>query len=219
MATAIKTDPGMDYHSGSGEYISNFFYALLFPCLRPTCFGSAPCLKLPPATPAGSSPSSAVQASVRPSSLSPSQTRRRDMSSLAKTVCTDFSMRFVPTPHGYRTTGVSPHAPSRCTMLMSWLHIRARASVVLPQALIHTLIVISILAQEPLLTHVKRSVHILVRLANHDARLLFKRHCYRVSFSCLPTTFVMSVGGRQERQLYWPSVCYGEQRAVVINRQ
>lgn len=25
MATAIKTDPGMDYHSGSGKYMFNLF--------------------------------------------------------------------------------------------------------------------------------------------------------------------------------------------------
>jgi hypothetical protein len=55
MATAIKTDPGMDYHSGSGEYMFNFFHALLM---------------LSPATHAGSSPSSPAQASLRPPSLS-----------------------------------------------------------------------------------------------------------------------------------------------------
>lgn len=164
-------------------------------------------------------PSSPAQAPVRPSSLSHSQIRCRDKSGLAKTVCTDVSIRFALMLYGYRSTGCQHPCSHRCTMPKAWLHIHARASVI-PLLSPNTHIYCNFYYRSASdSTHVKRPVHILVRLANHDARLLFMRHCHRVPFSCFPPTFIMSVGRWQERQLDRLCVCHGEQRAMVFNRQ
>lgn len=180
MATIIKADPGMgDYNSGSGECTLNLLHALLLLRLRSACLS---CVTVS-VDPYGLPSVVTCPSTCSPSSLSHGQIRCRDNLSLAKTICTDVSITLVVGPHGYRCAG-HEHArtPSMYPAQSKATYMRLCLFHSTPAPNTH-IIVIFFIFQQLFPIYVRHELHILARHANHDARLLSMRPCYRVSLS------------------------------------